>query len=60
MEEESPQVPLASVFTVNTPLTPLINVIVFISHKGRRTHRKPDSSRTRSSEQLGGNYDDNN
>ena len=37
MEEESPQAPLVFVFTVNTPVTPLINVIVFISHK---THRK--------------------
>ena len=27
MEEESPQALLTSVFTINTPLTPLINVI---------------------------------
>ena len=37
MEEESPQAPLASVFTINAQLTPLINVIVFISHKSNLT-----------------------
>ena len=65
MEEESAQAPLASVsLLIYQLVTPRINVIIFISHKSRRTHRKQPGPETAAAlirlSELTGDHGDSN